>query len=226
MSGFHFPGTDREERLGKLKFGADWEDPQTKADLELLSWFCDPLDIYSPLELHDIPPTPLEGWIYRGRQEKYQEASDARLRALTRRRLLAEVRALLKLYDKYGPSPNVPAEFEPLKPWEDREKLAEARRLIHGQSESTAAEPKVPLTGTDSDQNPVVPKSTRKRGPKSSIKERVKSRMVADIAEGRITPVRLNELPEKEMAGRYDASRDTCRKARDEVLKEIKRVRH
>jgi hypothetical protein len=166
----------------------------------------------------------VESWIYRG-PEKHQEASDAHRRALTRRRQLAEVRELLKLYDKYGPVPNVPAEFEPLKPWENRAKLAEARRLIHGQSEVTTAEPKLSVADTDPDHKPVVPKSTRKRGRKPEIFNRVRREMIADLMLGRLTRIQLNGLLEKQIEDRYCASRDTCREARVEVLKKIKRLR-
>jgi hypothetical protein len=225
MNGFHFPADDREERLGKRKFGADWEGQQTETDLDLLSLFCDPLDVYSPLEPHDYPPTPIKGWIYRGSQGKYPAASDARLRALTRQWQLAEVRQLLQLFDKYGTSAKIPPEFEPLKPWEDRAKLAEARRLVNMQSDSVIAEPKIAPTDESRDLKPSAPKITGKRGPKSTVSRRVESEMVADVIKGRLTRIQLNGLLEKEMEDRYGASRDTCRSARVEALKKIKKLR-
>ena len=225
MNRFHFPADDREERFGKRKFNAEWEGPQNATELDLLSFFCDPLDVYSPLEPHDIPATPIEGWIYRGPQDKYLEAYDARLRALTRQRQLAEVRLLLRLVDTYGPSAKVPPEFEPLKPWEDRAKLAEARRLINMPSDSVIAEPKVPPTDEDHDLKPSAPKSTGKRGPKSTVSRRVESDMVADVMQGRLTRIQLSGLLEKEMEDSYGASRDTCRSARIEALKKIKKLR-
>ena len=45
--------------------------------------------------------------------------------------------------------------------------------------------------------------------------------MKEDLATGALSPVRLEGLKEKELAERYDASRETVRKARAAVLSEI-----
>jgi hypothetical protein len=225
MSGFHFPSTDREERLGKLKFGADWEGPQSKTDLEYLSWFREPSDVWEAPEEYNIPRMPIERWEYSGPFADAGEALAAKERALKRRQHLAVVRELLKLFDKYGPSSNVPAEFEPLKPWEDRAKLADVRRLTNMQSDSVIAKPKIPPTDEDHDLKPSVPKITGKRGPKSIVSSRVESEMVADVMQGGLTRIQLSGLLEKVMVERYGASRDTCRSARIEALKKIKKLR-
>lgn len=225
MSGFHFPSTDREERLGKLKFDADWEGPQTKADLECLSWFREYSDVWGAPKEYNIPRESIEKWIYCGPAEKYQKATNARDRAFKRRHQLEVVRRMIGLLKRCGLKPD-PNSLELLDlADDDRALLAEARRLIHGQSEDATAEPKMSLTDTDSDQKPVVRKSKRKRGPKPEISNRVKSEMNADIREKRLTAAELYDMREKDMVYRYRAVRDTCRKARVEVLKKIKRVR-
>jgi hypothetical protein len=45
--------------------------------------------------------------------------------------------------------------------------------------------------------------------------------MRRDIAEGRHTPESLDAMLEKQMVAQYGASRDTCRKARTNVLSEF-----
>jgi hypothetical protein len=225
MSGFHFTSTDREERLGKLKFGADWEGPQSKTDLEYLSWFREPSDVWAAPEQYNIPRMPIERWEYSGPFVDAGDALAAKERALKRRQHLAVVRELLKLFDKYGPSPSVPAEFESLKPWENREKLAEARRLINMPSVSVTAEPKIAPPEKGSDLRSLAPQATRKRGRKPTIIGGIKTKMLAELRQGDLTVVQLNNLLEKQLVERYGASRTTCRDARSEVLKKIKRGR-
>lgn len=58
--------------------------------------------------------------------------------------------------------------------------------------------------------------AARKRGPKSAVGERVKAEMRT------LPPSELKGLKEAAMAVMFGASRDTCRKARDEVLSEFR----
>jgi hypothetical protein len=60
-----------------------------------------------------------------------------------------------------------------------------------------------------------------KRGRKQTVGPRIEEAMRRDIKEGRHTPKSLAEMLEKQMADRYGASRDTCRKARTKVLSGI-----
>jgi hypothetical protein len=57
------------------------------------------------------------------------------------------------------------------------------------------------------------------RGPKAGIRLRVVDAMRADLRSGRKTPLQLRDQPEKALASEYAASRDTVRKARDEVIR-------
>jgi hypothetical protein len=58
-------------------------------------------------------------------------------------------------------------------------------------------------------------------GRPSKQRTRVEQAMRDDIRQGRLTPVVLRGLLEKELKARYSASRDTCRKARNNVLSEF-----
>jgi DNA-binding GntR family transcriptional regulator len=49
--------------------------------------------------------------------------------------------------------------------------------------------------------------------------------MRAEIQSGELTKDSLNELTEQQMEDRFDASRDTVRKARNDILKECNVVR-
>jgi hypothetical protein len=64
-----------------------------------------------------------------------------------------------------------------------------------------------------------VSHATRRRGRKPLKFDRVLAAMRADLARGE-KPEDLADLTEKELAGRYGASRDTCRRARDHALSE------
>jgi hypothetical protein len=65
------------------------------------------------------------------------------------------------------------------------------------------------------------PTARKVRGPRSLIRDRVKERMKHDINKGRITKDQLVAAREKSLAHEYQASRDTCRKARESVLSEL-----
>ena len=52
-----------------------------------------------------------------------------------------------------------------------------------------------------------------------------KRAMRAEIQSGELTKDSLNELTEQQMEDRFDASRDTVRKARNDILKECNVVR-
>jgi hypothetical protein len=58
----------------------------------------------------------------------------------------------------------------------------------------------------------------RKRGPKSGKLKHVKESMIRDLREGRQTAASLQDMPEKALAATYGCSRDTVRKARNDVL--------
>jgi hypothetical protein len=56
------------------------------------------------------------------------------------------------------------------------------------------------------------------RGQKPYKREMVEQAMGSDIREGRLTLVDLQKMLEKEVASKYDVSRDTARKARNAVV--------
>jgi hypothetical protein len=141
---FYFSSTDREEHLGKLKFGADWESRQTDAEVERLRRFYDPGPRW--VAIGDNGPyasSALEEWVYPGGSGDGPQALAARARALKRMRQLAWVQDTLWLFDKY-PKSKVSEDFERLDPGDDREKLREVRRLIAGESQGAKAEPEAP----------------------------------------------------------------------------------
>jgi hypothetical protein len=63
--------------------------------------------------------------------------------------------------------------------------------------------------------------SRRSRGPKSKVGLRVREEMRHDLDRS-LTVEALGEMHEKEMATKYRASRDTCRKAREAVMSEFR----
>lgn len=58
-------------------------------------------------------------------------------------------------------------------------------------------------------------------GPKPVARENVKSKMRRDIEEGRITVAKLEGMKGKEMISHYGFGRETCCKAREQVLSEM-----
>jgi hypothetical protein len=60
--------------------------------------------------------------------------------------------------------------------------------------------------------------SKARSGPRPVKRQAVAQAMRRDIAEGRLTRRQLVDMLEKELEGRYKVSRDTARKARNEVL--------
>jgi hypothetical protein len=64
----------------------------------------------------------------------------------------------------------------------------------------------------------------RRRGPKADTGSRVKESMRDDLRKGQLTVEKLASMKEVELEARYGASRDTCRKAREDVLSESKFV--
>lgn len=81
----------------------------------------------------------------------------------------------------------------------------------------TTGAPKAKATNTRLGTEPRV----RKRGPKPSKVEWVKSQMRREITEGRQTVESLRDSLEKNLADKYDVARDTARKARTAVLFEF-----
>jgi hypothetical protein len=62
---------------------------------------------------------------------------------------------------------------------------------------------------------------SRKRGPKGLQRKRVINQMIEDIKRETITLAALSDEKEKTLEHRYGASRDTCRKARETVLRQL-----
>jgi hypothetical protein len=67
-----------------------------------------------------------------------------------------------------------------------------------------------------------VEKPKRQRGPKPEQRERVEKAMWAGLSRGDFTRETLEREKEVVLEKRYEASRDTCRKARNTVLSELK----
>jgi hypothetical protein len=65
------------------------------------------------------------------------------------------------------------------------------------------------------------PANLRSAGRKPRKLERVKEAMKRDIQAGKHTATTLRDMLEKNLAAEYNVSRDTVRKARDQVLSEI-----
>jgi hypothetical protein len=60
-----------------------------------------------------------------------------------------------------------------------------------------------------------------KRGPKSAKRENTVAAIRHELADKTLTVADLPAMPEKELAHRYGVSRDTARKARNEVLSQL-----
>jgi hypothetical protein len=60
----------------------------------------------------------------------------------------------------------------------------------------------------------------RKRGRKPTVRETVAAKMRSEISAKFITKEQLEEMLEKTLAEKFGVSRDTARKARNEVLRE------
>jgi hypothetical protein len=60
-----------------------------------------------------------------------------------------------------------------------------------------------------------------KRGPRSGKRNKAVAAMRQDLSEASLTVDDLKRMPEKELAARYQVSRDTARKARNDVLESI-----
>ena len=65
-----------------------------------------------------------------------------------------------------------------------------------------------------------VAESGKKRGKKPTVLRRVMEAMRTDLAKGALTTDALEQMLEKSLEQKYDASRDTCRKARVALLAE------
>jgi hypothetical protein len=60
-----------------------------------------------------------------------------------------------------------------------------------------------------------------KRGPRSLKRENTAAAMRKDLADKALTVASLRTMREKELAGRYQVSRDTARKARHDALESL-----
>jgi hypothetical protein len=63
--------------------------------------------------------------------------------------------------------------------------------------------------------------STRRGGRRPKKLDQAKEAMRSDIREGRLTRAELRDMLEKNLAEKYEVSRDTARKAREAVLSEV-----
>jgi hypothetical protein len=69
--------------------------------------------------------------------------------------------------------------------------------------------------------NAGIPTNTRNAGRKPTKLEQTKTAMRDDIKSKKLTPGQLKEMLQKNLAERYNVSRETACKAREEVLSEI-----
>ena len=69
-------------------------------------------------------------------------------------------------------------------------------------------------------QKPGVTRPGRRRGRRPEKFEQTKEAMRNDLQQGQLTVAQLDNMPEKNLATKYDVSRDTARKAREAVLSE------
>jgi hypothetical protein len=77
-----------------------------------------------------------------------------------------------------------------------------------------------PISSATSEK-PATAVLARRRGRRPERLESVKKEMKGDIQQERLTVAELQNMPEKNMALTYNASRDTVRKARNAVLSEF-----
>jgi hypothetical protein len=92
-------------------------------------------------------------------------------------------------------------------------------RQLHGERDYRMALSHFPVSAAVPALPPLVNAATlRKKGRPANKRRDVITQMQGDIETGRLTPERLRSLLEKEMEARYEASRDTVRKARIQVL--------
>jgi hypothetical protein len=77
------------------------------------------------------------------------------------------------------------------------------------------------LSSSHGEEEAVGLRLSRKPGRKKRVGVQIEEAMRRDIAEGRHTPESLDAMLEKQMVAQYGASRDTCRKARTNVLSEF-----
>jgi hypothetical protein len=82
-----------------------------------------------------------------------------------------------------------------------------------------------PTEESDSGLRRTISFARKVRGPKSKVGRRVRDEMRRDLdlRDDGLTVEALGDMPEKELAARYKASRDTCRKAREAILSEFLR---
>jgi hypothetical protein len=78
-------------------------------------------------------------------------------------------------------------------------------------------------SGRPTQATPRLAAPPRKRGRKPEKFDAVVARMRQDLEAGRLTPEALGERREKELAGDYQVSRDTARRARNNVLRNAPR---
>jgi hypothetical protein len=93
--------------------------------------------------------------------------------------------------------------------WTDGTSLSADAAVTTKDARSVAASP-----------TPVPRRLARLRGRKPKKLDQVKEAIREDIRRGRLTPVALGDMLEKNLEDRYGVSRDTARKARDAILSE------
>lgn len=231
---------EREERFGKAKYASQWDSCRLSAE--------EMHDAGLIADYNDVPPLqrefgywkPLSGpWYLMGSRNpdpfwvccgQITNIGMALPRVLARKRQVEDIRERLALLDRYG------AKFDPLEnpPPSERPKLDKARALYRQVQEQN--EPRVQTindrpAGTTKSLSPVhalkvVPRTqktvpahvARRRGQRPDLRNRVKEAMLADLRAGKFTAADFKEMTEEAMKAQYEASRDTCRKARDEAL--------
>jgi hypothetical protein len=95
----------------------------------------------------------------------------------------------------------------------DGDAVASPPEGAKGADKNAAVSPLLPPSGASSPQG-----GARRRGPKPTARETTAAKMRSDIDASCITKEQLGGMLEKTLAERYDVSRDTARKARNDVL--------
>lgn len=77
-----------------------------------------------------------------------------------------------------------------------------------------------PKNTSDVSRPPAAAKRAMARGPRPKVRERVEDLMRSELRARRLTKENLETMPQKEMQAKFEASRETCVKARRQILSE------
>jgi hypothetical protein len=94
--------------------------------------------------------------------------------------------------------------------------------LIPFTTQDEAQDDLPPLTSSATAPLTPAPAQQRRVARAAPVRERIKADMRRDIAANKLSAADLEALNEEAIATQYGASRDTCRKARQEVLEEFR----